>query len=49
MSDQHPYDKLGVSEDASFDEIQDARNRLLEQYNGDAKRLELIEGLMMPF
>jgi hypothetical protein len=43
MSDQHPYDKLGVSEDASFDEIQDARNRLLEQYNGDAKRLELIE------
>lgn len=43
MSDQSPYDKLGVSEDASFDEIQDARNRLLEQYEGDAKSLELIE------
>jgi hypothetical protein len=43
MSDQNPYEKLGVSEDASFDEIQDARNRLLDQYNGDAKLLEVIE------
>lgn len=43
MSDQHPYEKLGVSEDASFDEIQDARNRLLEQYSGDTQRLEVIE------
>ncbi len=42
MSDQNPYEKLGVSEDASFDEIQDARNRLLEQYSGDTKRLEMI-------
>ncbi|HAA26445.1 MAG TPA: molecular chaperone DnaJ, partial [Cyanobacteria bacterium UBA8553] len=24
MSDQNPYEKLGVTEDASFDEIQDA-------------------------
>lgn len=43
MSDQNPYEKLGVSEDASFDEIQDARNRQLEQHSGDAKSLELIE------
>ncbi|BAY20675.1 hypothetical protein NIES2100_04170 [Calothrix sp. NIES-2100] len=43
MSDQNPYEKLGVSEDASFDEIQDARNRLFEQHNGDAKLLEAIE------
>jgi len=43
MSDQNPYEKLGVSEDASFDEIQDARNRLVEQHSGDAKRLEVIE------
>jgi Protein CHAPERONE-LIKE PROTEIN OF POR1-like len=43
MSDQNPYEKLGVSEDASFDEIQDARTRLLEQHNGDAKRLEITE------
>ncbi|KAB8315196.1 molecular chaperone DnaJ [Tolypothrix campylonemoides VB511288] len=43
MSEHNPYEKLGVSEDASFDEIQDVRNRLLEQYSGDAKRLEVIE------
>jgi hypothetical protein len=43
MSDQNPYEKLGVSEDASFDEIQDARNRLLEQHSGDGKILETIE------
>lgn len=43
MSEYNPYEKLGVSEDASFDEIQDVRNRLLEQYSGDAKRLEVIE------
>jgi Protein CHAPERONE-LIKE PROTEIN OF POR1-like len=43
MSDQNPYEKLGVSEDASFDEIQDARNRLLEQHGGDGKGRELIE------
>jgi len=40
MSDQSPYEKLGVSEDASFDEIQDARNR---QYSGDSKSVEIIE------
>ncbi|MBD2629834.1 CPP1-like family protein [Trichormus variabilis] len=44
MSDQNPYEKLGVSEDASFDEIQDARNRLLEHPgSGDGNGLELIE------
>ncbi len=43
MSDQNPYEKLGVSEDASFDEIHDVRNRLLEQYSGDSQRLEGIE------
>jgi hypothetical protein len=44
MSDeQNPYEKLGLSEDASFDEIQDVRNRLLEQHSGDTKRLEDIE------
>jgi Protein CHAPERONE-LIKE PROTEIN OF POR1-like len=43
MSDQNPYEKLGVSEDASFDEIQDARTRLLEQHSDDAKRLEITE------
>ncbi|WP_392534388.1 CPP1-like family protein [Nostoc sp. C117] len=43
MSDQNPYEKLGVSEEATFDEIQDARNRLFEQYSGDSKHLEVIE------
>ncbi|MGB3651493.1 MAG: CPP1-like family protein [Rivularia sp. (in: cyanobacteria)] len=43
MSDQNPYEKLGVSEDASFEEIQDTRNRLVEEYSGDSKRLEMIE------
>jgi hypothetical protein len=43
MSEQTPYEKLGVSEEASFDEIQDVRNRLLQQHSGDSKRLEVIE------
>jgi hypothetical protein len=43
MSDQNPYEKLGVSEDASFEEIQDTRNRLVEQYSGDTSRIEMIE------
>ncbi|MEI6441923.1 MAG: CPP1-like family protein [Nostocales cyanobacterium ELA583] len=43
MSDQSPYEKLGVSEDASFDEIQDVRNRLLEQHGGDGSIREVIE------
>ncbi len=43
MSDQSPYEKLGVSEDASFDEIQDIRNRLLEQHGGDVGVREVIE------
>jgi len=43
MSDQNPYEKLGVSEDASFEEIQNVRNHLLEQYGSDSKRREAIE------
>lgn len=43
MSDQNPYEKLGLSEDASFDEIQEVRNRLFEKYKGDTKLLETIE------
>ncbi|WP_250124356.1 CPP1-like family protein [Chroococcidiopsis sp. CCMEE 29] len=43
MSDQNPYDKLGVTEDASFDEIQDARTRLVQQYDGDPQRVEAVE------
>ena len=43
MSDQSPYEKLGVSEDASFDEIQDVRNRLLEQHGGEGNVREVVE------
>ena len=43
MSDQNPYEKLGVTEDASFDEIQDAKGRLVQQHRGDQKLLETVE------
>ena len=43
MSEPTPYQLLEVDEDASFDEVQEARTRLAEQYSGDMKRLELIE------
>ncbi|HEY9904386.1 MAG TPA: CPP1-like family protein [Candidatus Sericytochromatia bacterium] len=43
MSDQNPYEKLGVTEDASFDEIQDAKGRLMQQHRGDQKLLESVE------
>ncbi|HAG82338.1 MAG TPA: molecular chaperone DnaJ [Cyanobacteria bacterium UBA11162] len=43
MSDQNPYEKLGVTEDASFDEIQDAKGRLVQQYRGDPKLVETVE------
>ena len=43
MSDQSPYDTLGITEDASFDEIQSARDRLLAEHDGDRQRAEAAE------
>lgn len=43
MSDRTPYEQLGVSEESSFDEIQEARNRLFEEHAGDRQLLERIE------
>ncbi|MBD2460840.1 CPP1-like family protein [Oscillatoria sp. FACHB-1407] len=43
MSDLNHYQRLGVDENASFEEIQDARNRLMEEHDGDRKELEAIE------
>jgi len=43
MSEPTPYQLLEVDEDASFDEVQEARTRLTKQYIGDQKRLESIE------
>lgn len=43
MSEQTPYERLGVSESASFEEIQNARQRLSRQLAGDSRELELVE------
>ncbi|MEB3338279.1 MAG: CPP1-like family protein [Leptolyngbyaceae bacterium] len=43
MSDQNPYDQLGVTEYASFDEIQDARDRMMQEHSSDLKSQQLIE------
>ncbi|OLP18963.1 molecular chaperone DnaJ [Leptolyngbya sp. 'hensonii'] len=43
MSDQSPYQRLGITEDASFDEVQDAKERLLKHHAGDRGQQELIE------
>lgn len=43
MSDKSPYERLEVNEESSFDEIQEARNRLVAEYSGDRKEVEAIE------
>jgi hypothetical protein len=43
MSEQTPYEKLQVSEDASFEEIQAARDRLIAADKGEDKQREAIE------
>jgi hypothetical protein len=43
MSEQNPYEQLGVSENASFEEIQAAKKRLYEQYGNDSTVLESLE------
>ncbi|MCM1982105.1 CPP1-like family protein [Lyngbya confervoides] len=42
MSEQTPYQKLEVSEDASFEEIQSARDRLIE-LQGDEQARQSVE------
>jgi hypothetical protein len=43
MSGQNPYEQLGVTEASSFEDIQNARNRLFAEHQGDRKQLEQIE------
>jgi hypothetical protein len=43
MSDLSPYEKLGVTEDASFEEIQNTKKRLTQKYQHDPQVLETIE------
>ena len=43
MSEQNPYEQLGVTESSSFEEIQAAKKRLSEENSHDAKIVESIE------
>lgn len=43
MSEQTPYQQLRVSENATFEEIQESRNLLMQEYNGDRQKIEAIE------
>ncbi|ACK65698.1 heat shock protein DnaJ domain protein [Rippkaea orientalis PCC 8801] len=43
MNEQTPYEILGVSEESSFEEIQDAKNRLIQEYKDNNKVIENIE------
>lgn len=43
MSDLSCYEQLGVTENASFEEIQQARQRLTDRYSDDRKQIERIE------
>lgn len=43
MSEQNPYELLGVTEEASFDDIQDAKARLAQQYPNDSQIRERLE------
>ena len=43
MSEQNPYEQLGVTENSSFEEIQAAKKRLFEQHGNDSAVLESVE------
>ncbi|MFN7715904.1 MAG: CPP1-like family protein [Pseudanabaenaceae cyanobacterium] len=43
MSNPTPYERLGVSEDASFEEVRDARDRMFRDHEGDEAAQEKIE------
>lgn len=43
MSDPTPYEKLGIGEAASFEEVQRARDRMLVELEGDEMLQEAIE------
>jgi Protein CHAPERONE-LIKE PROTEIN OF POR1-like len=43
MSQQSPYEQLGVSEDATFEEIQAAKQRVIAQLSGDRQLQDNIE------
>ena len=43
MTERNSYETLEVTEDASFEEIQDARDRLMQQHSDDPDQREIVE------
>jgi hypothetical protein len=43
MSEQNPYEQLGVAEDATFEEIQAAKQRVIAKLSGDRQLEDNIE------
>lgn len=43
MNEPSPYQRLGVTEAATFEEIQEAKKRLTQQYQDNAQMLESVE------
>jgi Protein CHAPERONE-LIKE PROTEIN OF POR1-like len=43
MSQQNPYEQLGVTEDATFEEIQAAKQRVIAQLGGDRQLQDNVE------
>jgi Protein CHAPERONE-LIKE PROTEIN OF POR1-like len=43
MSQQSPYDRLGVAEDATFEEVQAAKQRVLARSGGDIQLQDSVE------
>lgn len=43
MTDQNYYDTLGLDETSSFEEIQEAKDRLMNECGGDRKQMDAIE------
>ncbi len=43
MSEPTPYQQLRVSENATFEEIQESRKVLIQEYHGDRQKIEAIE------
>lgn len=43
MGEQTPYQKLGISEEATFDDIQAVKTRLLREHRGNTQLLDEVE------
>lgn len=43
MNPKNPYEQLGISENATFEDIQEAKAQLTEQYKYDDKAVQAIE------